>query len=120
MNQLTGNTAGNLPPPLLNGTVVPTAPEPTEVQYHQQRVVTPTKQSNGTLERGRSPRVAGQYNTPQAMYSEDSLQEVLDQQAGILANGVKGIDFERYKRAADPRLIQNSEVLKLLREQEAE
>merc|ERR1719370_1318112 len=93
MNQLTGNTAGNLPPPLLNGTVVPTAPEPTEVQYHQQRVVTPTKQSNGTLERGRSPRVAGQYNTPQAMYSEDSLQEVLDQQAGILANGVKGIDF---------------------------
>ena len=29
------------------------------------------------------------------------------------------IDFERYKRAADPRLIQNSEVLKLLREQES-
>merc|ERR1719341_2776291 len=96
MSQLTGNTAGNLPPPLLNGTVVPTGsgvPEPTEVQYHQQRVATPTKQSNGTLERGRSPRLAGQYNTPQAMYSEDSLQEVLDQQAGILANGVKGIDF---------------------------
>jgi len=96
MSQLTGNTAGNLPPPLLNGTVVPTnsVPEPVEtVQYHQQRVSTPTKQSNGTLERGRSPRVVGQYNTPQAMYSEDSLQEVLDQQAGILANGVKGIDF---------------------------
>ena len=32
--------------------------------------MTAIPQSNGTLERGRSPRVAGQYNTPQAMYSE--------------------------------------------------
>ena len=32
----------------------------------------PFLQSNGTLERGRSPRVVGQYNTPQAMYSEVS------------------------------------------------
>ena len=29
------------------------------------------------------------------------------------------IDFKQYARAADPKLIQNSEVLKLLREQEA-
>ena len=34
------------------------------------------RQSNGgTLERGRSPRMAGQYNTPQAMYSEVRLSE---------------------------------------------
>ncbi|XP_023320569.1 PDZ and LIM domain protein Zasp isoform X4 [Eurytemora carolleeae] len=31
-----------------------------------------------------------QYNSPQALYSEDNIQEVLNQQAEVLSNGVKG------------------------------
>ncbi|XP_023320646.1 PDZ and LIM domain protein Zasp isoform X5 [Eurytemora carolleeae] len=60
-----------------------------------------------------------QYNSPQALYSEDNIQEVLNQQAEVLSNGVKGIDFNQYKKS-EPKLPHESAVLKYLRECEQE
>jgi len=60
-----------------------------------------------------------QYNTPQALYSEDNIQEVLSQQAEVLANGVKGINFNQYKIVDPQGVAHESEVLKYLRETES-
>ena len=34
--------------------------------------------------------VIQQYNSPQPLYSQENVEEVLNQQAEVLANGVKG------------------------------
>eukprot|EP00088_Acartia_fossae_P035125 TRINITY_DN3613_c0_g1_i3.p1 TRINITY_DN3613_c0_g1~~TRINITY_DN3613_c0_g1_i3.p1 ORF type:complete len:829 (-),score=187.55 TRINITY_DN3613_c0_g1_i3:498-2984(-) len=60
----------------------------------------------------------GQYNSPHHLYSDDNLEEVLTQQAEVLANGVKGIDFNQFNEKCDTKILRNSEVLKYLRETE--
>jgi len=121
MSQLTGESASNLPPPLLNGTVVNGGSNQhpaNDVSYttpQYERIVTPTKQvASGQPDKVKTTRAMGQYNSPQAMYSEDNIQEILDQQAEVLSNGVKGINFvsDDYEANVAPP----SETLKLVQE----
>merc|ERR1719361_2055792 len=89
-----------------------TAPGQHSNGYQQQAVTmsTPTKQvsSNGTTFRP----IVQQYNSPQQLYSQENVEEVLNQQAEVLANGVKGINF-----AEDNKLdLSSSETLKLVQE----
>jgi len=115
MSQLKGETAGNLPyqmiptqtPPKVNGQTP--QPQATIVQNHT-RIETPTKQMSSPGP-GKTP-MAGQYNSPQGLYSEDNIQEVLSQQAEMLSNGVKGINFNEDKDVD----LSNSETLKLVHE----
>jgi len=121
MSQLTGESASNLPPPLLNGTVVNggsnqhPANDVSHTNPQYERIVTPTKQvASSQPDKVKTTRVMGQYNSPQAMYSEDNIQEILDQQAEVLSNGVKGINFvcdDHETNVAPP-----SETLKLVQE----
>ncbi|XP_069702455.1 uncharacterized protein [Periplaneta americana] len=55
-----------------------------------------------------------QFNSPIKLYSPESVQEALNKQAHVLANGAIGIDFHQL---AAPNLA-NSAVLKMLEEEE--
>ncbi|XP_053689112.1 PDZ and LIM domain protein Zasp [Sabethes cyaneus] len=55
-----------------------------------------------------------QYNTPVAMYSDETIAETLSSQAEVLAGGVLGVNFKKNERVYSPA---NSEVYKLLHEQ---
>jgi len=48
------------------------------------------KQTAGVPAGAKLTKQVGQYNSPQPLYSEDNIQEVLSQQAEMLSNGVKG------------------------------
>ncbi|XP_011152044.1 PAX-interacting protein 1 isoform X2 [Harpegnathos saltator] len=57
-----------------------------------------------------------QFNSPIGLYSSQAIQETLDKQTQILANGAVGIDFNQL---AKPANLQNSAVLRMLEEEEA-
>ncbi|KYQ58983.1 PDZ and LIM domain protein Zasp [Trachymyrmex zeteki] len=57
-----------------------------------------------------------QFNSPINLYSPQAIQETLDRQTQILANGAVGIDFSQL---AKPANLQNSAVLRMLEEEEA-
>ncbi|XP_051176136.1 rho GTPase-activating protein gacO-like isoform X2 [Leptopilina boulardi] len=59
--------------------------------------------------------VNNQFNSPIKLYSPQSIQETLDRQTQILANGAIGIDFNQL---AKPANLQNSAVLRMLEEEE--
>ncbi|KAL9699451.1 hypothetical protein quinque_002892 [Culex quinquefasciatus] len=54
------------------------------------------------------------YNTPVAMYSDETIAETLSSQAEVLAGGVLGVNFKKNEKKYSPA---NSEVYKLLHEQ---
>ena len=58
------------------------------IEMFARRIVTYCVQvnSNGS---GLKP-IVQQYNSPQPLYSHENVEEVLNQQAEVLANGVKG------------------------------
>ncbi|KAL6427696.1 hypothetical protein ACFW04_008862 [Cataglyphis niger] len=57
-----------------------------------------------------------QFNSPINLYSPQAIQETLDKQTQVLANGAVGIDFNQL---AKPANLQNSAVLRMLEEEEA-
>ncbi|KAL0100406.1 hypothetical protein PUN28_019629 [Cardiocondyla obscurior] len=57
-----------------------------------------------------------QFNSPINLYSPEAIQETLDRQTQVLANGAVGIDFSQL---AKPANLQNSAVLRMLEEEEA-
>lgn len=57
-----------------------------------------------------------QFNSPINLYSPQAIQETLDRQTQVLANGAVGIDFNQL---AKPSNLQNSAVLRMLEEEEA-
>ncbi|KAG5328804.1 ZASP protein, partial [Acromyrmex heyeri] len=57
-----------------------------------------------------------QFNSPINLYSPQAIQETLDKQTQILANGAVGIDFNQLTKPAN---LQNSAVLRMLEEEEA-
>ncbi|CAK9804120.1 PDZ and LIM domain protein Zasp [Anthophora plagiata] len=57
-----------------------------------------------------------QFNSPINLYSPQAVQEALDRQTQVLANGAVGIDFSQL---AKPANLQNSAVLRMLEEEEA-
>ncbi|XP_076290301.1 uncharacterized protein LOC143213881 isoform X3 [Lasioglossum baleicum] len=57
-----------------------------------------------------------QFNSPINLYSPQTIQETLDRQTQVLANGAVGIDFNQL---AKPANLQNSAVLRMLEEEEA-
>lgn len=57
-----------------------------------------------------------QFNSPINLYSPQAIQETLDRQTQVLANGAVGIDFNQL---AKPANLQNSAVLRMLEEEEA-
>ncbi|XP_071637138.1 uncharacterized protein [Temnothorax longispinosus] len=57
-----------------------------------------------------------QFNSPINLYSPQAIQETLDRQTQVLANGAVGIDFSQLTKPAN---LQNSAVLRLLEEEEA-
>ncbi|CAK9796693.1 PDZ and LIM domain protein Zasp [Anthophora quadrimaculata] len=57
-----------------------------------------------------------QFNSPINLYSPQAIQEALDRQTQVLANGAVGIDFNQL---AKPANLQNSAVLRMLEEEEA-
>merc|ERR550532_4005897 len=94
---------------------------PQQQQQIGMRISTPTgtlTKSNNKMPSMANPMNTRQYNTPQPLYSQENVEEILNQQAEMLSNGVKGINFASYKR--EPKVPHNSEVLKLLREREQE
>ncbi|EFN67496.1 hypothetical protein EAG_02883 [Camponotus floridanus] len=56
-----------------------------------------------------------QFNSPINLYSPQVIQETLDRQTQVLANGAVGIDFNQL---AKPANLQNSAVLRMLEEEE--
>ncbi|XP_037910747.1 PDZ and LIM domain protein Zasp isoform X5 [Hermetia illucens] len=56
-----------------------------------------------------------QYNTPVGIYSEEAIAETLSAQAEVLAGGVLGVNFKKNEKIYNAA---NSEVLKMLHEQE--
>jgi len=57
-----------------------------------------------------------QYNSPKHMYSDEAIQEIMAQQAEVLAGGVKGIDFNK-KTSPTPTpgdINPNSATLKMV------
>ena len=57
--------------------------------------ITGTVSVSGGLPKSAAPahltsQVKAQYNSPQALYSDENIREVLDQQSETLAGGVKG------------------------------
>lgn len=76
-----------------------------------------TQQPQEQLNGGEGPIksiVNKQYNTPVAMYSDETIAETLSSQAEVLAGGVLGVNFKKNERVYSPA---NSEVYKLLHEQ---
>uniref|UniRef100_A0A0C9RQC6 Zasp52_5 protein n=1 Tax=Fopius arisanus TaxID=64838 RepID=A0A0C9RQC6_9HYME len=66
---------------------------------------------------GQMPKLVNkQFNSPINLYSPQAVQETLERQTKILANGAIGIDFNQL---AKPANLQNSAVLKMLEEEEA-
>ncbi|XP_015126580.2 pollen-specific leucine-rich repeat extensin-like protein 1 isoform X1 [Diachasma alloeum] len=66
---------------------------------------------------GHVPKLVNkQFNSPINLYSPQAVQETLERQTKILANGAIGIDFNQL---AKPANLQNSAVLKMLEEEEA-
>ncbi|CAH1111681.1 unnamed protein product [Psylliodes chrysocephalus] len=59
-----------------------------------------------------------QFNTPIGLYSQQNIQDVLDREAQILANGAVGIDF-RNPDVGKPDNLKNSAVLRMLEEEES-
>lgn len=57
-----------------------------------------------------------QFNSPINLYSPQAIQETLERQTRVLANGAVGIDFNQL---AKPANLQNSAVLRMLEEEEA-
>ncbi|XP_058460552.1 PDZ and LIM domain protein Zasp isoform X7 [Malaya genurostris] len=90
------------------------SPVPPQLQQqHQQQQQQQQQQVNG----GEGPIksiVNKQYNTPVAMYSDETIAETLSSQAEVLAGGVLGVNFKKNERVYSPA---NSEVYKLLHEQ---
>ncbi|XP_014485879.1 PREDICTED: glutenin, low molecular weight subunit-like isoform X2 [Dinoponera quadriceps] len=64
----------------------------------------------------RTKLVNKQFNSPINLYSPQAIQETLDRQTQVLANGAVGIDFNQL---AKPANLQNSAVLRMLEEEEA-
>ncbi|XP_034946435.1 uncharacterized protein [Chelonus insularis] len=66
---------------------------------------------------GQGPKfVNKQFNSPINLYSPQAIQETLEKQTKVLANGAVGIDFNQI---AKPANLQNSAVLRMLEEEEA-
>lgn len=55
------------------------------------------------------------YNSPVGIYSEEAIAEILSAQAEVLAGGVLGVNFKKNEKIYNAA---NSEVLKMLHEQE--
>lgn len=65
---------------------------------------------------GQTPKLVNkQFNSPINLYSPQNVQETLDKQTKLLANGAVGIDFNQLSK---PSNLQNSAVLKMLEEEE--
>ncbi|KAF7994792.1 hypothetical protein HCN44_004264 [Aphidius gifuensis] len=65
---------------------------------------------------GQVPKLVNkQFNSPINLYSPQNVQETLDKQTKLLANGAVGIDFNQLSK---PSNLQNSAVLKMLEEEE--
>ncbi|KAL7022939.1 hypothetical protein ACKWTF_012432 [Chironomus riparius] len=58
-----------------------------------------------------------QYNSPVAMYSEETIAETLTSQAEVLAGGCLGVNFKKNEKVYNP---EKSEVLKALQENDSE
>ncbi|KAG5670723.1 hypothetical protein PVAND_000967 [Polypedilum vanderplanki] len=58
-----------------------------------------------------------QYNSPVAMYSEETIAETLTSQAEVLAGGCLGVNFKKNEKVYNP---EKSEVLKALQENDNE
>ncbi|XP_055602938.1 PDZ and LIM domain protein Zasp isoform X14 [Uranotaenia lowii] len=111
------------PSPSLPGNITPVtktslAATPQPVQHigsaHNQAAKPFAAQEvNGTGDQIKSI-VNNQYNTPVAMYSDETIAETLSSQAEVLAGGVLGVNFKKNERVYSPA---NSEVYKLLHEQ---
>jgi len=113
MSQLTGETPGNLPPQIITAPKVngQTHQAPANNIQNHSRIATPTQQMS-TSPAPQNNSQMGQYNSPQGLYSEDNIQEVLSQQAEMLSSGVKGINFNEDNDVD----LSNSETLKLVHE----
>jgi len=117
MSQLKGDTASNLPAPMTSAPKVNGQSMARPTSMHNSRTATPTRQMQHSSQPVQSAnqgptlhKVLPQYNTPMSLYSEDTLKEVLDQQAEVLGSGVKGINF------VDEPDLPVSETLKLVHE----
>lgn len=58
-----------------------------------------------------------QYNSPVAMYSDETIAETLTSQAEVLAGGCLGVNFKKNEKVYNP---EKSEVLKALQENDSE
>ncbi|CAG9823177.1 unnamed protein product [Phaedon cochleariae] len=64
------------------------------------------------------PRLVNkQFNSPIGLYSSQNVQEILEKNTQILANGAVGIDFHD-SNVGKPANLQNSAVLRMLEEEE--
>ncbi|XP_026474842.1 vegetative cell wall protein gp1-like [Ctenocephalides felis] len=59
-----------------------------------------------------------QFNSPIKLYSPQNVQETLNKQTQLLANGAVGIDFMHNKNVDKPGNLANSAVLRMLEEEE--
>jgi len=57
--------------------------------------------------------INNQFNSPMALYSEESIAETLSSQAEVLAQGVLGVNFKKNEKTYNPA---NSEVFKMVQE----
>jgi membrane-associated protease RseP (regulator of RpoE activity) len=75
----------------------------------------PTPHLNGNSE---APKLVNkQYNSPMALYSEESIAETLSAQTEVLSTGALGVNFKKNEKTYNAA---NSEVLKMLQEAEKE
>lgn len=78
---------------------------------------TPKPFLNGTGDGTIKSIVNKQYNSPVAMYSEETIAETLSAQAEVLAGGVLGVNFKKNERNYN---AENSEVFKMVQEADKE
>ncbi|XP_072766084.1 PDZ and LIM domain protein Zasp isoform X1 [Anoplolepis gracilipes] len=72
---------------------------------------------NGTSDGPIKSIVNKQYNSPVAMYSEETIAETLSAQAEVLAGGVLGVNFKKNEKNYN---AENSEVFKMVQEADKE
>lgn len=93
------------PLPLPTSHAAPKPPEPAAISQ-----VAAGQQDDGQQQQR---LVNKQFNSPMALYSEETIAETLSSQAEVLAQGVLGVNFKKNEKTYDPA---NSEVFKMLQE----
>ncbi|KAG7211828.1 hypothetical protein KM043_011055 [Ampulex compressa] len=91
-------------------------PEEPAWSTSQREVINKGHIKGDTMSAQRAKFVNKQFNSPINLYSPQTIQETLDRQTQVLANGAVGIDFNQL---AKPANLQNSAVLRMLEEEEA-